>query len=551
MSSETAGRVSPRRRKFGSRLLVLIALATMCTAAGLLANTAQSVATTIPVTPTADAYVDSSQPATNFGTSTLLQQDSNSSSQMISYLTFTVSGLSGAPTSAILHLNSEVTGQTPTKVFAVTGSWTETGVTWNSRPAIGTTVLGQAGPLVIGDVTADINGAITGNGTYSFALTNGATAVRKVDSRESAGKSPHLDLTANTTTTSTSSSASSSTTDSTTSTTTTPTTTTTTTPVTTSTTSTTTTPVTTTSSTTTSSSSTSTSTSSGTDPVIAAGGDIACGISDPNYNSGNGVTSACHMKNTANQISGLNPVALLPLGDEQYNSGNSTDFAASYGNSWGVGSLLNRSHPAVGNHEYGTSGAGGYFKFFGSAATGGGASCSSGCGGYYSYNIGAWHLVAINTECTRIDGGTGCATGSPQEKWLKADLAAHPNSCTLVYGHRPRWSSNSFANSDIAPLIADMYPTVDIYLSGHSHAYERFKPQNPSGAVDTAKGITQLIVGTGGSFYTGFGTILANSVTHKSNLFGVMKLTLHSNSADYAFLPENSTYTDSGTVNCH
>ncbi|MDQ1734381.1 MAG: hypothetical protein QOH56_632, partial [Pseudonocardiales bacterium] len=285
--------------------------------------------------------------------------------------------------------------------------------------------------------------------------------------------------------------------------------------------------------------------------VIVVGGDIACAVADPNYNGGNGIATACHMKKTASQIAGVNPAALLPLGDEQYNSGNLTDFRTSYAQSWGASSLLTITHPAVGNHEYGTSGAGGYFQYFGKAATGGGSACSSGCGGYYSFDVGTWHLVAINTECTRINSGTGCATGSAQEQWLKADLGSHNNACTLVFGHRPRWSSNSFASADIAPLIADMYPTVDIYASGHSHAYERFKPQNPSGAVDTSKGITQLVVGTGGSFYTGFGTVLANSVVHKSNLFGVLKLTLHSSSADYQFMPENSTFTDSGTVNCH
>ncbi len=160
-------------------------------------------------------------------------------------------------------------------------------------------------------------------------------------------------------------------------------------------------------------------------------------------------------------------------------------------------------------------------------------------------------MVAINTECTRIDGAVGCAVGSPQEKWLKADLAAHHNTCTLVYGHRPRWASNSFASADIAPLIADMVAAhVDLYLTGHAHSYERFNPQDANGAAK-ATGLTQLTVGTGGAFYTGTGTIAANSVKHQTQLYGVEKLVLHSTSWDYSFIPENSSFTDSGTGTCH
>jgi hypothetical protein len=244
------------------------------------------------------------------------------------------------------------------------------------------------------------------------------------------------------------------------------------------------------------------------------------------------------MRVTAGINLGLSADAVLALGDEQYNSGNLNDFKASYDPSWGQFKSI--TYPAVGNHEYGTSGAGGYFKYFGSVANGGG-SCTSGCNGYYSFDLGSWHIVAINTECTRIGGGAGCAAGSLQEQWLKADLAAHTNLCTLVFGHRPRWSSNSFANSDIAPLITDMYKAgVDVYASGHSHSYERFRPQSDTGAADP-NGITQIIVGTGGSFFTGFGTVVANSDNHKSNIFGVLKMTLRSGRWDWKFLSDSST----------
>jgi Calcineurin-like phosphoesterase len=278
------------------------------------------------------------------------------------------------------------------------------------------------------------------------------------------------------------------------------------------------------------------------DPVVAAAGDIACAPADASFNNLNGTATACRSKYTEQLIQGLKPKYLLPLGDEQYNSGSPSDFAASYALTWGLSKDVSR--PVVGNHEYGTSKAAGYFSYFGSSAGVQGS-------GYYSYDVGAWHVVAINTECTRIDGGVGCAVGSPQEVWLKNDLASHPSACTLVYGHRPRWSSSSFASADIAPLFDDMVTAhVDLYLSGHAHSYERFAPQDASGAPK-ADGLTAMVVGTGGSFYTGTGTIAPNSVVRKTNLFGVEKVVLHPGSWDYTYKPENSTFTDSGSGTCH
>jgi len=282
--------------------------------------------------------------------------------------------------------------------------------------------------------------------------------------------------------------------------------------------------------------------------VIALAGDVACAPSDADYNGGAGTSGHCHMNVTANLNQGLQPAAVLALGDEQYNSGSASDFLASYDKSWGR--VKNLTRPVVGNHEYGTSGAGGYFGYFTTAATGG-TSCLSQCGGYYSFDIGSWHVVALNTECTRIDGGVGCATGSPQETWLRNDLAQHPAGCTLAFGHRPRWSSNSFASADIAPLVDDLVAAgVDVYAAGHSHSYERFNPQDASGAASPT-GLTQLVIGTGGSFYTGFGTVVANSAVHKSNIFGVLTLTLHASGYDWSFVADPSTpYADSGSRSC-
>lgn len=276
--------------------------------------------------------------------------------------------------------------------------------------------------------------------------------------------------------------------------------------------------------------------------MIAAAGDIACSPSDAAFNSLNGTATACRSRYTEQIIQAIRPKYLLPLGDEQYDSGSLTDFAASYAKTWGLSKGI--SKPVVGNHEYGTPNAAGYFGYFGSAAGSQGS-------GYYSYTVGKWHVVAINTECTFAAGAAGCAVGSPQETWLKNDLANHLNFCTLAYGHRPRWASSSLASADIAPLISDMVAAhVDLYLTGHAHSYERFAPQSASGEANSA-GITEVIVGTGGSFYTGTGTIAPNSVIRATNLFGVEKLQLHPRSWDYTYKAENSTFTDSGTGVCH
>ena len=167
-------------------------------------------------------------------------------------------------------------------------------------------------------------------------------------------------------------------------------------------------------------------------------------------------------------------------GDAQYNSGSVAEYNASYGPSWGQYRSITK--PTVGNHDFGQSGAAGYFTYFGDAATPLQPGCTKNCNGWYSFDVGSWHIVNLNTECTRINGGVGCAAGSPQEQWLKADLAAHPNTCTMVMGHRPRWSSNSFESPDVAPLMDDMFAAgVDLYVTGHAHSYERFALRTPRG----------------------------------------------------------------------
>ena len=159
----------------------------------------------------------------------------------------------------------------------------------------------------------------------------------------------------------------------------------------------------------------------------------------------------------------------------------------------------------------------------------------------------------LNSECDQVGG---CDAGSPQEQWLKADLAAHPNTCTLAYWHRPRFTSGpSLGWSAMQHIWEDLYNAhADLVLNGHDHNYERFDPQGPLGNADP-NGITEIIAGTGGAYHTGFLSTAANSVKRNANTFGVLKLTLHPTSFDWQFVPDgqsgNGTFTDAGSRNCH
>ena len=217
-----------------------------------------------------------------------------------------------------------------------------------------------------------------------------------------------------------------------------------------------------------------------------------------------------------------------------------TKFQQSFDPSWGR--AKNIIHPAVGNHEYLTAGASGYFNYFGAAA-------GNSSKGYYSFDIGAWHIIALNSNCSQVGG---CGVGSPQEQWLKADLAAHPNMCTLAYWHHPRFSSGQHgSNTSYGAFWNALYAAgAELVLSGHDHDYERFAPQSPSGAADP-NGIQQFVVGTGGKNHYQFMSIQPNSVVRNPDTYGILKLTLHATSYDWQFVPEpGKTFTDSGTRNC-
>jgi hypothetical protein len=218
----------------------------------------------------------------------------------------------------------------------------------------------------------------------------------------------------------------------------------------------------------------------------------------------------------------------------------------SYNLSWGRFKSITR--PVPGNHEYLTSGgtdcassASGYFQYFGSLAGTQGK-------GYYSYDVGAWHIIALNSNCGNVGG---CSSGSPQYNWLKSDLAAHTNKCVLAYWHHPLFSSGGYTSSAIKPFWSLLYTYhADVVLNGHAHIYERLAPQSPSGAADS-HGIREFIVGTGGSNHTSLGTAAPNSQVRSSTVYGVLRIVLHSGSYAWSFVPQSGqTFSDTGSTAC-
>ena len=286
------------------------------------------------------------------------------------------------------------------------------------------------------------------------------------------------------------------------------------------------------------------------DPVIATAGDIACA---PGKSAG---ATHCQQAKTGDVLGSINPNVVIPLGDEQYDNGTPAEYAGSYdkvkwGTNSGSGGYKSVSRPAAGNHEYHTAGAAGYYGYFGSNA-------GDPSKGYYSYDINGpnnafrWHVIALNSECSDVGG---CGVGSAQEKWLKVDLAANPNTCTMAYWHRPRFSSSTTTPSSTTyvPFWNDLYNAgADVVLNGHAHDYERFAPQTSSGAADPARGLREFIVGTGGDDFQKMGSGIANSVVRNNTSFGAMKMTLHANTYDWQFVPAAGySFTDSGTGTCH
>ena len=260
------------------------------------------------------------------------------------------------------------------------------------------------------------------------------------------------------------------------------------------------------------------------DPVLVGAGDIS--------NSGSGDTA------TAALLDGI-AGTVFTTGDNVYNNGTTSEFNTYYQPTWGRHKA--RTRPSPGNHDYNTSGASGYYRYFGANAGPSGQ-------GYYSYNLGNWHIVSLNSNVSM-------RATSPQVQWLRADLPANTRPCTLAYWHHPLFTSgaNHAPSTSTRPLYQALYDfNADVVVFGHNHQYERFAPQNPTGGLDNARGLRAFVAGMGGASHYSFGTIQPNSQARNSDTYGVLKFTLHANSYDWQFVPQaGRTYADSGTGTCH
>jgi hypothetical protein len=498
-----------------------------------------TVRTSIPAT--ADASVLATAPDANHGASGTLRVDG--SPIVRSYLRFDLSRLRGKVTSAILSFDPLSANPVGLAVNVAPGGWSEGGITYATAPGPGARI-GLSGPLSPG-VRASINVTrfVRGRGELDLVLVALSSQQIALASREQDGLGPQLVLVlkggsrpaqaaraghAHASPAPAAAQPFSA------------------------------------------RAATAGSMAAGPthDPLIAAAGDIACDPTTATYQAGNGTKNDCHERVTSGMLLRIHPTAVLPLGDEQYQCGALSDFHASYGPTWGR--LMAISHPVPGNHEYGgachRSSAAGYFRYFGAVA-------GTNDRGWYSYNLGSWHLIALNSECRSGHEGVpvgGCNVGSAQERWLKRDLATHRRRCTLAYWHEPRFSSGEHGDAQqMARIWNDLARAhVDIVLSGHNHDYERFAPigvvpgvEVPTGPTDQPNfeqpilnptGIREFVVGTGGkNHYLFTHAPLSGELVRNDNTYGLLLLRLRPRGYSWRFVPEpGKTFTDSGSGTC-
>ncbi len=453
----------------------------------------------------ADAYVDSSKPGVNNGTQTTIRVDG--SPFVNSYLRFNLSGLSGPVSQARLRIYANSASTSGISASGVTdNSWLETGITYANAPEIGNVV---ATSSAVGAGTwkeLDVTSLINGNGLVSIGLkTSGSTAI-SLASRESGINAPQLLVTylpdgqtstiiPTITPTNTPTAHSTATY--------TPT-------------------------------GSSTPTSNPTPVVILAAGDLTkCGGGTPNPTGGSMITSNMVMNASGRFFS---------LGDNSNDTGTVEDYENCYGPTWGR--VRDRTNPAMGNHDQiADSQAGPYFAYF---------SGMTGVYGHYSLNLGTWHIVVLNAECGV--GSQGCGEGSPQEVWLRQDLAANTQACVMAIWHQPLFTSGTQSETTGMQMFwRDLYAVgADIILNAHNHNYERFALQDPF-QNPVPNGIREFVVGTGGaSLDSSTKPMALNEEVRSAAAYGYIKLTLKTNSYDWEFIAQpGKSFTDSGSGTCH
>jgi hypothetical protein len=270
-------------------------------------------------------------------------------------------------------------------------------------------------------------------------------------------------------------------------------------------------------------------TPAGPDPVLVGAGDIA-------------TCTTTRDEATAALVEAIPAATVFTFGDNAYPDGTAANFSECYTPSWGQ--FIGRTHPALGDDDYNTGSAAPYFAYFGAAA-------GNPAQGWYAVDLGTWRIYVLNSNCSFIGG---CGAGSPQLTWLQQDLAANPRKCVAAIFHTPRFSSGTNGSTaGMQPIWAALVGAgAELALSGHDHDYERFQPLNAAGTPDSANGLRQLVVGTGGAGGGAFPTTQPYSVVRQANAIGIIEITLHAASYDFTFLSiPGRTFTDSGSGTCH
>jgi acid phosphatase type 7 len=473
------------------RLAVALALTV---AVGVLGAAGAAQAASATVTAVEDTYTSQGNPGSTHGSNGSLTVNGPPGERR-AYVKFTVTGIPAGSTevTAVLRLWASTSSAAAFTARAVPSTWTESTLTWNNQPPLGS-ALGSVTGVTAGQfLELDVSSYVTGNGTFALAVTGSSSQARFASTESTSGPDPELAV---------------------------------------------------------SWTPPAEPPPGGDDPVVAAAGDIAC--APPATRT----SSSCHHRDTSDLLVAGSYDTVVPLGDLQYECGQTSAYQSVYDPTWGR--VKGRSRPAAGDNEYGsatctTPGASGYFTYFGDAASPNQPGCRSACPGYYSYDLGTWHVVVLNSNCSQPGVG-GCGSTSPQGRWLAADLAAHRNQCVLAYWHLPRWTESGGVSGTSNYFVNALYNAgAEVILSGNNHHYARFAPQSPSGAADPANGIRQFIVGTGGKSLHGLSRTPDPQVeVRQANTYGILELTLHPSSYSWRFVPEaGRTFTDSGTQSCH
>ena len=266
-------------------------------------------------------------------------------------------------------------------------------------------------------------------------------------------------------------------------------------------------------------------------PVVMAVGDLVSSASNRNSIAVRDVVKA------------QSPTQVLMLGDYQYTYGSMSAILGGADKIWGPkpGGLWPLIKPTAGpTHDITSCTESDYNAYWGVAGM-----------QPYSFDLGAWHVISLPSAAYRY----GCNTAAVLT-WLKSDLAAHRNVCTLAFWHEPYWTratSTHGRETSLKPWVQALYDAgADVILSGHQHDYQRFAPQNPSDGLDSARGIREFVVGSGGIGFYPFTGSAPNVEASDAATYGALKLTLNPTGYDWAFLrAAGGSFTDSGTTACH